>query len=332
MKILLIGGTGNISRAVSELTVARGYELYLLNRGKRAAPVKGATTITVDMDDESAVAAALDGHTFDVVASFINFKPEAIERDVRLFKGRCAQYLFISSASVYQKPLAYPIVTESTPLANPFWEYSRNKIACEERLTKAYREEAFPATIIRPSLTYHTVIPAAIGSWDDFTLIERMRAGKPIIVHGDGTSLWTITHAHDFAKGMVGLFGHQQALGEAFHITSDELLTWDQIYEAIAAAAGVSPNIVHIPSDFIAKMVPWQKGGLHGDKAISAIFDNTKIKRFVPDYVATIPFKQGIAQTLRWFEADASRQIIREETNQMMDAILEKYLAVYDRL
>jgi nucleoside-diphosphate-sugar epimerase len=217
------------------------------------------------------------------------------------------------------------MVTESTPLFNPFWEYSRNKIACEERLNRSYRDENFPITIVRPSLTYDTVIPVAIGGWTEYTIIDRMKRGKPIIVHGDGSSLWTVTHAEDFAKGFVGLLGHQQAIGQAFHITSDEILTWNQIYQAVAEAAGCIANITHIATDFITHCENSLTGTLTGDKAVSVVFDNTKIKRFVPDFKATIPFHQGIRRTLAWFETDPARQIVRKETNDMMDRILQSY-------
>lgn len=329
MKILFIGGTGNISSAVSRRVLTAGHELYVLNRGTRKIELDGARSLVADINDEAATAGVLKDQHFDVVANFIAFTAEDIERDLRLFGGKCGQYIFISSASAYQKPLGNPFITESTPLANPFWAYSRDKIACEERLMQAYREEAFPVTIIRPSLTYDTVIPVAIGSWDDFTIIDRIRQGKPIISHGDGSSLWTITHSDDFAKGMLGLLGRQQAIGDSFHITSDEVLTWDQIYQSVMAAAGAETEIVHIPSDFIAKMVPWQEGNLHGDKAVSAIFDNSKIKRLVPDFCATIPFEQGIKRTVAWFEADPRRMRIDDATNVQMDNIIERYNSVF---
>jgi nucleoside-diphosphate-sugar epimerase len=218
------------------------------------------------------------------------------------------------------------VITESTPLKNPFWKYSRDKIACEDRLNRAYREEDFPVTIVRPSLTYETVIPVAIGSWDDFTIIDRIRKKRPIIVHGDGTSLWTITHSEDFAKGFVGLLGHQQAIGHAFHITSDEILTWNQIYAAVGEAAGEKPAMIHIPSDYISQFDEFQVGNLLGDKAASVIFDNTKIKSFVPEYKAVIPFKQGIRKTVQWFEALPERRVIKEENNIFMDHVIESYL------
>ena len=330
MKALFIGGTGNISTAVSRLTIERGVDLHLLNRGNRDVDIPRAKKIKADISDLSAAKAALGEQTWDVVVNWIAFTPDDIKRDIELFKGRTGQYIFISSASAYQKLLSYPIITESTPLANPFWAYSRDKIACEELLNQTYRENNFPITIVRPSHTYDTVIPVAIGSWDDYTIIDRMKKGGKVIVHGDGTSLWTITHSEDFAKGFVGLLGHQQAVGQAFHITSDEILTWNQIYEAVAEAAGVKANIVHIASDFICDVADtlgqdWMRGNLLGDKAVSAIFDNSKIKRFVPNFVATIPFKVGIKRTIEWFEANAKRMVVHEENNKFMDAIIGAY-------
>ncbi|GAB4414006.1 MAG: SDR family oxidoreductase [Bacteroidia bacterium] len=324
MKILFIGGTGNISMACTRLALERGHEVYLLNRGRTSLP-EGAHAVVADIGDETATRQALAGHTFDVVANFIAYVPADIERDIRLFQGRIGQYVFISSASAYQKPATHPVITESTPLANPYWQYSRDKIACEDLLQLACRDTGFPMTIVRPSLTYETVIPVAIGSWTDFTIIDRIRRGQPVIVHGDGSSLWTITHARDFAKGLVGLLGHQQATGHAFHITSDEILTWNQIYEAVMDAAGNRVEMVHIPSDFIARHDEAQTGNLLGDKAVSVIFDNSKIKRFVPDYVATIPFRQGIAETVRWFDADPARRVILPENNAFMDRVIAAY-------
>jgi nucleoside-diphosphate-sugar epimerase len=324
LKVLFIGGTGNISTSVSKLCVERGIDLYLLNRGSRKVEIAKATTIQGDVTQPD-IASLLKEHRWDAVADWIAYTENDVERDIRLFRGRTKQYVFISSASAYQKPPSHPVITESTPLHNPFWEYSQNKIACEDRLTRAYRDEGFPITIVRPSLTYDTVIPTAIGGWTEYTIIDRMKRGKQIIIHGDGTSLWTVTHAEDFAKGFVGLLGHQQAIGQPFHITSDEILTWNQIYQAVADAAGCVANTVHIPSDFIVHCEPSLEGTLTGDKAQSVIFDNTKIKRFVPDFRATIPFAQGIKRTLAWFEADRTRQIIRKETHEMMDRIIQSY-------
>ncbi len=332
MKVLFIGGTGNISTAVSKLALARGIDLYLLHRGTRKVEIPGAYSVIGDISQPEQVAKLFDGQTWDVVVNWIAFTPEDIEQDLALFQGKTRQYIFISSASVYQRPLTHPIITESTPLANPYWEYSRNKIACEDRLTRALREDDFPMTIVRPAHTYQTVIPVAIGGWQEYTIIDRMKKGQKVIVHGDGSSLWTLTHSEDFAKGFVGLLGHQQAIGHAFHITSDELLTWNQIYEAVADAVGVKANIVHIPSDFIARIDPSNVGNLIGDKATSAIFDNSKIKRFVPDFMATIPFKQGIKRTLAWFEADPARMVVNPDTNAMMDKIINAYERAYKGL
>lgn len=325
MKVLFIGGTGNISTAVSKLCVERGIDLYLLNRGKRKVQIKGAKKIIADVSSFDQLSNALKKHNWDVVVNWIAFTPEDIERDLNLFRNKTKQYIFISSASAYQKPPSYPIITESTPLSNSFWDYSQNKIACEEKLNYAFRDEGFPITIVRPSHTYDTVIPVAIGGWTEYTIIDRMKKGKKVIVHGDGTSLWTITHSEDFAKGFVGLLNNQQAIGNAFHITSDEVLTWNQIYQAVADAVGVTPNIIHIASDFISKCNKDLFGSLIGDKAHSAIFDNAKIKMFVPDFKAVIPFKQGIKRTLNWFQANPARQIIKKETNELMDRIIKVY-------
>ncbi len=327
MKVLFIGGTGNISTSVSKLCIEKGIDLYLLNRGTRKVKIPGAKIITGDISKPEQLASVLSKHSWDSVVNWIAFTEDDIERDIKLFSGKTKQYVFISSASVYQKPPVHPVITESTPLYNPHWEYSRNKIACEERLNRAYRKEDFPITIVRPSHTYDTVIPVAIGGWTEYTIIERMKKGKKIIVHGDGTSLWTLTHAEDFAIGFTGLIGHQQAIGHAFHITSDEMLTWNQIYETVAEAAGVQADIVHIASDFISKIDQSFEGSLIGDKSASVIFDNTKIKTFVPEFKAVIPFRQGIKRTLDWFEADASRKIVSEETNKLMDKIINAYLS-----
>ena len=325
MKVLFIGGTGNISTSVSKLCVERGVDLYLLNRGTRGVKIKGARLIKGDISNPEQLIPVLNKHSWDVVVDWIAFTEKDVERDIKLFRNKTKQYIFISSASAYQKPPAHPVITESTPLYNPYWEYSRNKIACEEMLNRSYREENFPITIVRPSFTYDTVVPLAIGGWTEYTTVDRMKKGKKIIVHGDGSSLWVITHAEDFAKGFVGLLGHQQAVGQAFHITSDEVLTWDQIYQAVAEAVGVEAKIVHISSDFIARFDDSMLGSLQGDKARSVIFDNTKIKTFVPEFKATIPFSKGVRKTIAWFEADSDRQIVKKETNELMDRIIEAH-------
>lgn len=328
MRVLFIGGTGIISTAVSRLAVSRGIDLWLCNRGEHPVTIEGAKHIRVDINDVTAVRETIGESTFDVVVDWIAFEPQHIERDLELFAGRVKQYVFISSASAYEKPPRSPFVTESTPLKNPYWAYSRDKIACEDRLIQAYRERDFPVTIVRPSLTYDSVLPIAIGGWGCATLLDRLQSGRRIIVHGDGTSLWTVTHAEDFAKGFVPLLGHPRAVGESFHITSDELLTWNQIYATIAGALGVEPNVVHIPSDFIASIEPSLGPGLLGDKAHSAIFDNRKIKEFVPEFAASIPFHLGIRKTIAWFAADPSRWVVRPEVHAAMDRVL----AAWDKL
>jgi len=326
MKILFIGGTGNISSACTRLSLEKGFDVFHLNRGRSENPFKKkVNTLIADIYDINNVKKVLKDYYFDVVINFIAYETADVIRDYELFHNKTSQYIFISSASVYQKPPVHPVITESTPLKNPYWQYSRDKIKCEETLNQLYREKDFPVTIIRPSLTYETVIPAAIGSWDDFTIIDRIRKGRKIIVHGDGTSLWTITHSDDFAKGFVGLLGHQQAIGHSFHITSDEILNWNQIYEAIGFAAGEYPKIVHIPSDFIARYNDFHLGNLLGDKAHSVIFNNSKIKAFVPEFKATIPFKEGIRNTVRWFEEKESRMRIVKKNNEFMDLVIREY-------
>lgn len=331
MKALFIGGTGNISTACSRLSINKGIDLSILSRGRRTRrELKDATYITADINNTRQIRELLKGERFDVVVNFIAYSPEEVERDIQLFSENCDQYIFISSASAYQKPPTHPVITESTPLANPYWDYSRDKIACEELLLRAYREKGFPATIVRPSHTYETVIPVAIGSWEDFTIVDRMRRGGTVIIHGDGASLWTITHSEDFAKGFVGLMGNMQSIGHSFHITSDELLDWNQIYQAVADAAGAELKAVHIASDFICQEADkigqkWMRGNLMGDKANSAIFDNTKIKKFVPGYMATIPFREGIRRTVEWFDSHPEEIRIDEENNRLMDTVLSAY-------
>jgi nucleoside-diphosphate-sugar epimerase len=329
MKVLFIGGTGLISSACTQLAVERGVDLFLLNRGSHPDRAFGATPIIADLRDEAAVERALAGHRFDAVVDWIAFTPDDIERDLRLFRALADQFVFISSASAYRKPLVDWLIREDSPLANPFWDYARDKIACEDRLMRAFRDDGFPVTIVRPSLTYgDTQVPLAVNSWArPYTAIARMRRGRPLIVPGDGTSLWTITHNSDFAKAFVGLLGRPQAIGQAFNIMSDEVLTWDEIYRQVAAAAGVEARIVHIASDFIAECLPEMRGTLLGDKAVSAVFDTTKIKRFVPDFRATTPFAEGIRRTLAWFDADPARQQVDSE----MDDRWERLLAAYER-
>lgn len=329
MKVLFIGGTGVISEGVSRLAVERGIELFVMNRGNRAVDLPDAVQVLrADVRDLPAAEGLLKGMHFDVVVDWVAYLPEHIEMDLALFGGRTEQYIFISSASAYQKPPVHYKITESTPLANPFWQYSRNKIACEDRVMKAYRETGFPTTIVRPSYTYgRTYIPYAVGS--GWTVVDRIRRGKKIIVHGDGQSLWTMTHNSDFAKGIIGLFGNQQAVGEAFHITSDEVLTWDQIAQAIGAAAGAKPELIHIPSDFIAKYEPGIGAGLIGDKACSTVMDNSKLKRAVPDFLATVPFKTGVADAIAYHEAHPERMAVDDELNAVLDKIITAYERVF---
>lgn len=326
MRVLFIGGTGTISTACTQAAVERGIDLTLLTRGHHSPPA-GVKTLVADIDDAAGAAQALHGQSFDAVVDWIAFTPAQIERDLSLFRGRTRQYIFISSASAYQKPATHYLITESTPLANPYWQYSRDKIACEERLMQAYREEGFPITIVRPSLTYGDMkITLPVNSWtQSYTAVDRMRRGKKVIVPGDGSSLWVITHNSDFAKGFTGLLGLPQAIGQAFHITSDEVMCWDQIYRIVGETASVEPQLVHIPSDFMGACVPEMSGGLIGDKAVSVVFDNSKIKRFVPDYCATTPFWQGFRRTLAWFDADASRRQVDEQANATWDKLIDGY-------
>ena len=328
MKVLFIGGTGKISSACTPLAAARGFEMYLLNRGQTDRPVPpGVTVLNGDIRDRASATAALAGHTFDVVVDWIAFTPEQVETDLALFKGRVGQYIFISSASAYQTPPASLPATESTPLDNPDWLYSRNKIACEELLLREYRDNKFPMTIVRPSHTYDkTLFPFNGG----YTTIHRMRQGKPVVIHGDGTSLWTMTHHTDFAKGFVGLLGNSRAIGDAFHITSDEWLNWNQIYEIFARAAGVAnPTYVHIPSDLINAYDPILGAGLLGDKANSMIFDNSKIKRLVPDFICTTPLSRGAEEVMVWYDADPARQVVDQAMDELYDRILAAYQKVW---
>jgi len=328
MRVLFIGGTGIISTACARLALQRGIDITLLTRGQRSVPLpEGARTLHLDIDDSAAARTALEGQLFDAVVDWVAFTPAHIERDLALFRGCTRQYVFISSASAYQKPATHYRITESTPLANPYWQYSRDKIACEEMLLHAYRTDGFPVTIVRPSLTYgDTQIPLAVNSWQkSYTAVDRMRRGKKVIVPGDGSSLWVITHNSDFAKGLVGLLGHAQAIGHAFHITTDEVLTWDQIYRIVGAAAGVEPQLVHIASEFIAACLPESLGSLIGDKSASVVFDNRKIKTFVPDFRATVPLAEGIRRTVAWFDADPARQVIDEHANATWDKLIDGY-------
>ncbi|PCJ98350.1 MAG: NAD-dependent dehydratase [Flavobacteriaceae bacterium] len=324
MKVLFIGGTGNISTPSSRLAIEKGIDLYHLNRGTTKVKIAGVKTILGDISKPEELA-ELKTHSWDVVVNWVAFTPDDIARDIVLFKGKTKQYLFISSASCYQTPLSYPIITESTPLKNNLWDYSNDKIKCEDSLMKAYREDDFPITIVRPSHTYDTVIPIALGGFKEYTTPHRMLNGEKIIIHGDGTSLWTVTHADDFAVGLVGLLGLTQAIGHAFHITSDEILTWNMIHKILADSLGCELNAVHIASDFISKIEPSLGPGLHADKAETVIFDNTKIKTFVPAFKATIPFSEGIKRTLKYLDDNPEMKIINKEENAQFDNILKAY-------
>ncbi|MCJ7715938.1 MAG: NAD-dependent epimerase/dehydratase family protein, partial [Anaerolineales bacterium] len=323
MKVLFIGGTGIISSACSTLAIEHGFELYLLNRGitNRRVP-EGAKRLQGDIRDKASVLSAIDNLHFDVVVNWISYTPEHIDTDIDLFSERTHQYVFISSASVYQTPPAVLPVTEFTPLDNPFWEYSRNKIACEEKLVRAYKENGFPITIVRPSHTYdRTTFPVHGG----YTVVNRMRKGKKVVVHGDGSSLWVLTHHRDFAKGFVGLLGNDDAIGEDFHITSDELLTWNQIHEIIADAASIKADLTHVPSNVIAELDREWGDSLLGDKTHSMIFNNTKIKQIVPSFSATIPFSVGVKEIIQWHDEEHSRRFVDESLDQLMDVLIQKY-------
>lgn len=328
MKALLIGGTGTISASISRKLINDGHELYLLNRGSRNEFLGSdkVNYIICDINDEAEVNKALEGHEFDVVADFIAFEKQHLERDYRLFKDRTNQFIFISSASAYQKPLSNYLITESTPIANPYWQYSRDKIECELYLNDLYRKEAFPITIIRPSHTYdERSLPVAVhgnnGSWQ---VAKRMLENKPVIVHGDGTSLWTVTNAKDFAVGFVGLMNNIHAIGETFQIISDETLTWNQIYEAIGRALKVKPDIRCISSQMLADFSDFDlAGGLLGDKAHSVVFDNSKLKRAVPKFNCTIRFDEGIKETVDYILSHQEYQLIDEDFDAWCDKLVK---------
>jgi nucleoside-diphosphate-sugar epimerase len=331
MKLLFIGGTGLISSACSELAIQRGHELFLLNRSesKKYPAPKGATVLQADIyNSPSHVGELIKGHHFDAVVDFIAFAPNDIERDINLFRNKTNQFVFISSASAYQKPIKNYLITEETPLENPYWEYSRNKIACENFLMSEYKSNKFPVTIIRPSHTYGlSQIPFIYGSWQHpWTLVNRMKQNKPVIIPGDGTSLWVLTWNEDFAVGLIGLLGNPKAIGEAFQITSDEVLSWNQIYNEAYQVLGVERNVVYIPSDFIAKFDEHAIGSLIGDKSNSVVFDNSKIKKFVPEYNCKVKWSEGVRRSLTWFESHPEFQTIDHDAEKMWDRILEAYL------
>lgn len=328
MKVLFIGGTGIISSACTDLAVQLGIDLTLLNRGQTDRPIaQSAKSLVGDISDP-AITELLANHTWDAVVDWIAFTPDQVQRDIDLFRHRTGQYIFISSASVYQTPPASLPVTESTLLDNPYWGYSQAKIACEELLVQAYRDENFPVTIVRPSHTYDCrTFPIAGG----YTTLNRMMQGKKVLVHGDGTSLWTLTHHKDFAKGFVPLLGNARAVGEVFHITSDEWLNWNQIFEIFAQAIGVEPRLVHVPSDLIAAFDADIGAGLLGDKSNSMIFDNSKIKQLAPDFACSIPFSWGAREIVEWYAADPGRQVVDENLNKLFDNIISAYESAFPR-
>jgi nucleoside-diphosphate-sugar epimerase len=324
LRVLFIGGSGVISSACSRVALDSGIELFVLNRGRgsvRPLP-PGATMLHADVREPQSVRDVIKDLDFDSVVDWVAFTPGQVQADIDLFSGRTGQYVFISSASAYQTPPARMPVTESTPLRNPFWRYSRDKIGCEDLLVAAYRERGFPATIVRPSHTYDKTSVPFDGGW---TVAGRMLAGKPVIVHGDGTSLWTLTHHEDFARAFVPLLGHPRTLGEAFHITSDDVLSWNQIAGTLAAALGVTARVVHVPSDVIAAADPDWGAGLLGDKAHSMVFDNAKVRSVVPGWRAVIPFEQGAREIAGWYLADPARQV----TDEHLDAVMDKLAATW---
>ncbi len=326
-KALFIGGTGTISTAISQLAVRENWELYVINRGSHNDEIPAEVHIIQgDINNEAEIAAKLSGMRFDTVCDFIGFVPSQIERDLRLFSGIAKQYMYISSASAYHKPVRDYRITEATALANPYWEYSRNKIACEELLMKKYREEGFPVTIIRPSHTYgDRSMPLGVhGKCGSYQVLKRMMEGKPIIIHGDGTSLWTLTYNADFAKGFVGLMGNPHAIGEAFQITSDETLTWNQIHEVIADALGVELKAYHVSSEFLAAVSNYDfEGGLIGDKACSVVFDNSKLKKAVPGFQATVRFEEGARRVLDYIQAHPECQVEDPEFDAWCDRVID---------
>ncbi|HEY5223705.1 MAG TPA: SDR family oxidoreductase [Microbacteriaceae bacterium] len=319
--ILFLGGTGVISSACVARAVALGHDVTVLNRGRSSIrPVPDAVrSIHADIRDAAAVGAALGDREFDVVAEFLAFTPDHVAQDVAQFAGRTGQYVFISSASAYQTPPSRLPVTESTPLRNPFWQYSRDKIACEDLLVHAYRDSGFPATIVRPSHTYDRTSLPTMGGWTD---IARMRAGRPVVVHGDGTSLWTITHTSDFAVAFVGLLGRPEAVGDSFQITGDHAPTWDQIYSALATAAGAEPNLAHVASETIAAIYPDLGPGLLGDKTHSMVFDNTKVKALVPAFRTTVTFADAARDIIDWFDAHPEQQVVNADLDAAFDRMI----------
>lgn len=322
--VLFLGGTGVISTAAVALAAERGWNVTVVNRGRsETRPVpEGIETLEADIRDLDALNAAIGDRSFDVVADFLSFTPDQLHLDT--FRDRTGQYVYISSASAYQTPPSRLPVTESTPLRNPFWEYSRNKIACEDVLVAEYRATGYPVTIVRPSHTYDRTMLPTLGGWTD---IDRMRRGAPVVVHGDGSSLWTLTHTRDFAVGFVGLFGHPAALGDSFHITGDEAPTWDAIYRALGAAAGTEPVLAHVTSDAVAAASPELGPGLLGDKSHSMVFDNSKLKALVPEFGQRTLFTEGAQEIVDWYDADASRRVVDPELDALFDRLTGRHSA-----
>jgi nucleoside-diphosphate-sugar epimerase len=323
-KVLLLGGTGTISHAVVSLAVTRGFDVTILNRGHnslRSTP-DGVEVLHADARDVLSLGEALGRREFDVVVNFIAFLPEHVQQDIEFFGGRLGQYIFLSSASAYQKPLTHLPITESTPLRNPYFRYSRDKIACEERLNSAYRDSGFPVTIIRPSHTYDA---SKIPLYGDWTAFDRIRRGLPSVVHGDGTSTWVLTHARDFAKGFVGLLGRLDAVGEAFHITTDHVMTWNQIYTCVANAYGVEPNLLHVTTRTLIEEFSYDEraAGFHlGDRSNSVVFDNSKIKSFVPNFVAPTHFSEGAREMVEWYDAHPEFQVVNHRVSESFDRLI----------
>ena len=321
MRVLFIGGTGVISSACSELAVQQGIDLYMLNRGQSARPAPGeAVILHGDIRQPASLDEVLGSLAFDAVVDWVAYTPDQVEADIKLFRHRASQYIFISSASAYQKPPESLPITENTPLHNPFWQYSRHKAACEALLEQAGRENDFPFTIVRPSHTYDRTLLPFHGGYTD---VARMRAGKPVIVHGDGTSLWTLTHHADFAVGFVGLLGNPHAIGQSYHITSDEWLSWNDIYATVAQAAGVEARLVHAPSELIARYDSEWGASLLGDTMYSMIFDNSKIRQLVPEFKPVIPFRQGAQEIIAWYDEDASRQVVNAYVDRVQDQLVD---------
>lgn len=328
MKILMIGGTGTISSAITRQLAECGHDLWLLNRGNRKSEVPAnVRQVIADINDETEVLRQIGDEQFDAVCEFIGFVPSQVERDIRLFSGRTRQYVYISSASAYNKPASNHVITEGTTLANPYWQYSRDKIACEELLLRKYREEGFPVTIVRPSHTYcERGIPVSVhgpkGSWQ---VVKRMLEGKPVIIQGDGSSLWTLTWNEDFARGFIGLLGNPKAIGEAFQIMSDERLSWNQIYQCVANALGVECKPYYVASDFLAAVSPkeWDfTGNLLGDKSVTVVFDCSKLKGAVPGFQATTRFDEGVRRCVAYLQEHPELQVEDPAFDRWCDQVI----------